>query len=190
MMNPRKEGQSDHRLSETVTTILEALLIALAIRTIFFQPFNIPSASMEPTLLIGDYLFVSKFSYGYSRYSLGRRTRDGSGQVTTVYDRNVGVYLDFIDRALAAEPSLFGLIVDEFVRSFRSMEWRSSGTGLQILWGVIPAGPRRLMRRRFRWSSGAKHFPTAYRTIHCNARSAPDFPTIPTSIRYRPAISS
>src|SRR5437763_5058759 len=70
VMNQRKAGQRDHRLSETVTTILEALLIALAIRTIFFQPFNIPSASMEPTLLIGDYLFVSKFSYGYSRYSM------------------------------------------------------------------------------------------------------------------------
>jgi signal peptidase I len=54
---------------ETVKVIIEALLIALVFRTFLYHPFNIPSGSMEPTLLIGDYLFVSKFSYGYSRYS-------------------------------------------------------------------------------------------------------------------------
>jgi signal peptidase I len=46
-----------------------ALLIALVERTFFFQPYNIPSGSMEDTLLIGDYLFVEKFSYGYSKFS-------------------------------------------------------------------------------------------------------------------------
>jgi len=55
---------------ETVKTIVYAVLIALAVRTIAYEPFNIPSGSMVPTLLVGDYLFVSKFSYGYSRYSL------------------------------------------------------------------------------------------------------------------------
>ncbi|HCP00502.1 MAG: signal peptidase I [Alphaproteobacteria bacterium] len=55
---------------ETVRTIIYALLIAGVVRTFAFQPFNIPSGSMIPTLLIGDYLFVSKFSYGFSRYSL------------------------------------------------------------------------------------------------------------------------
>ncbi len=54
---------------ETVRTIIYALLIAGVVRTFAYQPFNIPSGSMIPTLLIGDYLFVSKFSYGYSRYS-------------------------------------------------------------------------------------------------------------------------
>jgi signal peptidase I len=54
---------------ETIKVVVEALLIALVFRTFLFHPFNIPSGSMEPTLLIGDYLFVSKFSYGYSRYS-------------------------------------------------------------------------------------------------------------------------
>jgi signal peptidase I len=55
---------------ETLRTIVYAVLIALVIRTFAFEPFSIPSGSMIPTLLVGDYLFVSKFSYGYSRFSL------------------------------------------------------------------------------------------------------------------------
>src|ERR1700723_3973912 len=57
-------------LFETVKTIVYAILIAVVVRTVAFEPFNIPSGSMIPTLLVGDYLFVAKYSYGYSRYSL------------------------------------------------------------------------------------------------------------------------
>ena len=55
---------------ETARTLVYAVAIALAVRTFLYEPFNIPSGSMKPTLLIGDYLFVSKFAYGYSRHSL------------------------------------------------------------------------------------------------------------------------
>lgn len=54
---------------EMIKIILQALAIAMVVRIFFYQPFNIPSGSMKDTLLIGDYLFVSKLSYGYSRYS-------------------------------------------------------------------------------------------------------------------------
>ncbi len=59
----------DGGIYETVKIVVQALLLALVVRTFLFQPFNIPSGSMVNTLLIGDYLFVSKYSYGYSRYS-------------------------------------------------------------------------------------------------------------------------
>jgi signal peptidase I len=61
--------KSDDGLWETVKVIIQALLIAFVVRTFLYQPFNIPSASMYPTLKVGDYLFVSKLSYGYGRYS-------------------------------------------------------------------------------------------------------------------------
>ena len=56
-------------ISENLKTIFYAIIIAVFIRSLFFQPFYIPSSSMEPNLLVGDRLFVSKYSYGYSKHS-------------------------------------------------------------------------------------------------------------------------
>ena len=55
--------------SENIKTLIYALVIAIVIRSLFIQPFYIPSSSMEPTLLVGDRLFVTKYSYGYSKHS-------------------------------------------------------------------------------------------------------------------------
>ena len=54
---------------DNLRTLFWALLIAIMIRSLIIQPFYIPSSSMEPTLLVGDRIFVSKYSYGYSKHS-------------------------------------------------------------------------------------------------------------------------
>ena len=63
------ENGAEHEWMELVKTAFFAVLLALTIRTTIAEPFNIPSGSMKPGLQIGDYLFVSKFAYGYSKYS-------------------------------------------------------------------------------------------------------------------------
>jgi signal peptidase I len=65
----RKTETEPSQIAETVKTIVWAAIIAVGIRTFAYEPFSIPSGSMIPTLLVGDYLFVSKTAYGYSRFS-------------------------------------------------------------------------------------------------------------------------
>ena len=66
MADKAEEGNA---IVETIKTVVYALLLAGVFRTIFFQPFWIPSGSMKDTLLIGDFLFVNKMAYGYSQHS-------------------------------------------------------------------------------------------------------------------------
>ncbi|RLJ40804.1 signal peptidase I [Litoreibacter meonggei] len=65
----RSSDKEPEGIMETVKTVVYALAIAAVFRTLFFQPFWIPSGSMKDTLLVGDFLFVNKMAYGYSRYS-------------------------------------------------------------------------------------------------------------------------
>src|ERR1700757_87986 len=67
--SPQKTSAAKE-IVEIVKTVVYALLIALFLRVLFFQPFTIPSASEEPNLYEGDYIIVSKYSYGYSRHSI------------------------------------------------------------------------------------------------------------------------
>ena len=87
---------------ETVKTVVYAVLIALVVRTVAYEPFNIPSGSMVPTLLVGDYLFVSKFSYGYSRYSLPFGLPLFSGRI----------FLPFSQRPQRGDVAVFKLPTD------------------------------------------------------------------------------
>ena len=64
-----KKNKLINSIIDNLKTLLFALIIAVILRSLFFQPFYIPSSSMEPTLLVGDRLFVSKYSYGYSKHS-------------------------------------------------------------------------------------------------------------------------
>src|SRR4051812_20239850 len=69
MTDQSTEEQKKNSWDETLRTLIIALVLAVVFRSFAFEPFHIPSGSMKNTLLVGDYLFVSKFSYGYSRYS-------------------------------------------------------------------------------------------------------------------------
>ncbi|MAZ02283.1 MAG: signal peptidase I [Sneathiella sp.] len=94
-------------VGETIRTIIYAVLIAVVIRTFAYEPFKIPSESMLPTLMIGDYLFVSKYSYGYSRHSFPFSLAPISGRVfgelpergdVAVFKKPIGESVDYIKR--------------------------------------------------------------------------------------------
>jgi len=68
-MATKTKAKSGESVFEIIRTIVTVGLVVLVLRTFAFEPFNIPSGSMIPTILIGDYVFVSKYSYGFSRYS-------------------------------------------------------------------------------------------------------------------------
>ncbi|MBL4741130.1 MAG: signal peptidase I [Sneathiella sp.] len=92
---------------ETFRTIIYAVLIAMVVRTFAFEPFKIPSESMLPTLKIGDYLFVSKYSYGFSKHSFPFSGGMFSGRIleempergdVAVFKKPIGDPIDYIKR--------------------------------------------------------------------------------------------
>ena len=67
--DPSLDREEKKIIIDNLKTLFYALIIAVIIRSLLLQPFYIPSSSMEPTLLVGDRLFVTKYSYGYSKHS-------------------------------------------------------------------------------------------------------------------------
>jgi signal peptidase I len=139
--------QEEGGLAETIKVVLQALLIALVVRTFLFQPFNIPSGSLIPTLLVGDYLFVSKYAYGYSKYSFpfspdlfagrvwGAMPKRGDIAVFKVPKDNATDYIKRViglpgDRIQMREGNLF--INGEMVkREFRDSSREDEGAGYE-----------------------------------------------------------
>ena len=102
---------------DNLTTIFYALIIAIIIRSVLFQPFYIPSSSMEPTLLVGDRLFVSKYTYGYSKHSFPFSPNFSNSRFF-FKEPERGVITDLDHDAIAArtEADLFnGLLVAVFL---------------------------------------------------------------------------
>ncbi len=119
---------------ETLRTIVYALLIAFLVRTLAYQPFNIPSGSMIPTLLVGDYLFVSKFSYGYSRFSLPLGMGFFSGRI-------LGNAPERGDIAVFRQPPSNR---DDFIKRIVGIP----GDRIQIIGGVLHVNGKAVDKRR------------------------------------------
>lgn len=119
---------------ETVRTVAFAVLFALLVRTFLYEPFNIPSGSMHPTLKEGDYLFVSKFSYGYSRHSLPFSLPLISGRI-------------FASEPERGDVAVFKLPSDtstDYIKRIVGLP----GDHIQVLSGVLHINGKAVSRRR------------------------------------------
>ena len=128
------EKKKDGSWVETFRTIVYALLIAFFVRTLAYQPFNIPSGSMIPTLLVGDYLFVSKFSYGYSRFALPLGLGFFSGRI-------LGKAPERGDIAVFRQPPTNR---DDFIKRIVGI----SGDRIQMIGGVLQINGTAVEKRR------------------------------------------
>ena len=121
---------------ETARTVIYAVLFAVVVRTFLFEPFNIPSGSMIPTLLVGDYLFVSKYSYGYSRHSIPFSPPIFKGRI-------------FESQPERGDVAVFKLPLDnetDYIKRIIGLP----GDRIQVIAGVLHVNGKAVKRRRIR----------------------------------------
>jgi len=123
-----------YEIMDTVKTILGAMIIAVVFRTFFFEPFNIPSGSMYPTLMVGDYMFVNKMSYGYSRYSFIKEIPPFDGRI-------MGDIPERGDVAVFRNPKQKGI---DFVKRIVGLP----GDRIQVIAGILHINEEPVTRRR------------------------------------------
>jgi signal peptidase I len=135
---------------ELARTVLLALLLALGLRTLLFQPFTIPSDSMEPGLQSGDYMVVSKFDYGFSRYSLPLAPPFGDGRLFARRPRRGDVIVFKLPRDPATDyvKRLIGLPGDR-VQVVQGVVWLNGRPLRQAPLGRVrdPDNPGRIVTR-------------------------------------------
>ncbi|MCC6887848.1 MAG: signal peptidase I [Hyphomicrobiales bacterium] len=134
IVNAKTTKQSKGLLHELFSVVLPALLIAAAIQTLLVKPFRIPSESMLPNLLVGDYLFVSKYSYGYSHYSLPFSPNLFSGRIFGAYPQrgDIAVFRQPTDDSVDFIKRVIGL----------------PGDTIQVLGGVLHINGQPVQRQR------------------------------------------
>src|SRR5205823_289501 len=133
-MSVTSSTKSESGLGETIRVVIHALLIALVIRTFLFQPFNIPSGSMKATLLVGDYLFVSKYSYGYSHYSIPLSPPLFSGRIFRSEPNGVSYEsLDCVDNGFYDNTNVYTVPAGHF---FMMGDNRDNSTDSRVLSAV------------------------------------------------------
>jgi len=132
------------KIIDNIKTLFYALIIALFIRSFFFQPFYIPSSSMEPNLLIGDRLFVSKYSYGYSRHSFPFSPKIFTGRIlekspkrgdVIVFKTPVDNRTDYIKRLIGLPGDKIQIINKDLYLNDIKIKKRKVETSLNITCG-------------------------------------------------------
>ncbi|HEY1096825.1 MAG TPA: signal peptidase I [Alphaproteobacteria bacterium] len=161
-------AKNPNHLFETIKTIFIAALFAMTIRSVAFEPFSIPSGSMVPTLLVGDYLFVAKYAYGYSKYSFPmgvfpiqerlKPKQPDRGDVI-VFRKPTDVRIDFIKRLVGLPGDKIQvrkgrlyindkMVERKFIGNYESRLADGSIAMHRRYWETLPGGKKHLIIER------------------------------------------